>query len=426
MGFWNALSVLAPVAPALSDAQDIRTQRAQDAAKFAQDAELKKAQITAQQMAAQADQQRIFKESTIRDLGWNPVTLSNQALVQDPKTGALTVQDAPGGIDPSVRFKKTVDAYEKTMGRKVTPEENQRFLMQTYGMPGSTSAGIGVPKSVTLKGPNGEPQAASFYGGKYYDEKGEEVTNPEIYQKAAPVRTPSNDTRFIAITGRPESSWTPEDREFVQGYKNMVNTKTTEPGVARMNALSQGRVVTPVDPNDPASEIYSTAGQAMRQGLHAPGSIDYRLQMPTGTERGRADLAMSAREQMTDMENILRTRSDLFGPVAGKITNVTQWIGSQDPDAQRFQAAARITADHLAGVFGGRSQTALNAIYELVGRNATNPKAAIAGLEQLDKAARKIQSRGIGPNAAGGSSGASGGGKIKIVRDAQGRITGIE
>ena len=37
MSFWNALSVLAPVAPAMSDARDIRTDREQSAAKFASD-----------------------------------------------------------------------------------------------------------------------------------------------------------------------------------------------------------------------------------------------------------------------------------------------------------------------------------------------------------------------------------------------------
>ena len=58
MGFWNALSVLAPVAPALSDAQDIRTARQQDAAKFAQDQDLFKAQLTINQLAAQAARQR--------------------------------------------------------------------------------------------------------------------------------------------------------------------------------------------------------------------------------------------------------------------------------------------------------------------------------------------------------------------------------
>jgi hypothetical protein len=49
----------------------------------------------------------------------------------------------------------------------------------------------------------------------------------------------------------------------------------------------------------------------------------------------------------------------------------------------------------------------------VVGKNATNPAAAIAGLEQLDKAAAKIESRGIGPNAAGSGTGGANGGSAK-------------
>jgi hypothetical protein len=115
---------------------------------------------------------------------------------------------------------------------------------------------------------------------------------------------------------------------------------------------------------------------------------------PTGTERVRADLAASAKEQMASMESLLKKRSDLFGPTAGRATDFTQWIGSQDPDAQAFQASARIVADHLAGVFGGRSEAALAGIYNVIGKNKTNPAAAIAALEKMNQAATIIQKKG--------------------------------
>ena len=115
---------------------------------------------------------------------------------------------------------------------------------------------------------------------------------------------------------------------------------------------------------------------------------------PTGQEIGRADLAASALEQMDTMKDILTNRSDLFGPAAGHITDFRKWIGTQDPDAQRFTAAARVAADHLAGVFGGRSQAALQHIYDVIGKNITNPNAAIAALDQMALAAAKIKERG--------------------------------
>lgn len=157
------------------------------------------------------------------------------------------------------------------------------------------------------------------------------------------------------------------------------------------------RAIEVVNPQDPSSTRIESVPQAIREGAQGKGSIDYKMQMPTAQERGRADLAMSAREQMDAMAGILQRRSDLFGPVSGRGTDVTQWLGSQDPDAQRFAAAARIAADHLAGVFGGRSQAALEAIYKTIGENKTNPAAAIAAIEQMSQAAGRIQSRGVGP-----------------------------
>jgi len=428
VGFWNALSILGPIAPAMSDARDIRAQRAQDV----QDLELKKAQATTQQMAAQAEQQRLragtqplLKPGTQPE--FNPDMGTFTQPEWNPDKNAYVSRSVPG-VTPQQQEKFQLESLKrnreaaKAMMPAGTSDENLDYLSYTL-------SGLKPPpliKLTQLSGDAGKPFKGAD-GQWYVNEKQADGTIVQTslganYQGPTVTKTPQNDTRFIAVTGRPESTWSQDDREFVQGYKNMIATKITNPGVSRMNALAQNRIVTPVDPNNPAAEIYTTAGQAMRQGLQAPGSIDYRLQMPTGAERGRADLAISAREQLTDMQNILRTRSDLFGPLAGKATNFTQWVGSQDPDAQRFQAAARIAADHLAGVFGGRSQKALEAIYQIAGRNTTNPAAAIAGLEQLDKAARSIQSRGVGPGAAASPAGGAGatapGGKQHSLRTA--------
>jgi hypothetical protein len=165
----------------------------------------------------------------------------------------------------------------------------------------------------------------------------------------------------------------------------------------RGQAYLAGKVVSVADPSSPGSVIYMKALDAIRQGLPTPASVWFKLEMPTGTERARADLAVSAREQLNTMNGILTARKDLFGPVAGRGTDFTRWVGSQDPDAQRFAAAARIASDHLAGVFGGRSQAALQAIYETIGQNKTNPAAAIAALEQMNIAAAAIQGAGTRP-----------------------------
>lgn len=115
---------------------------------------------------------------------------------------------------------------------------------------------------------------------------------------------------------------------------------------------------------------------------------------PTGQERNKADLANSAHDQIEDIKSIVQKRPDIFGPVAGRKTDFTVWLGSQDPDAQRFRAARTIAGDHLAGVFGGRSEAALQALDSAIGHFKDNPQAMAAGLDQLGKANSRFQKAG--------------------------------
>ena len=115
---------------------------------------------------------------------------------------------------------------------------------------------------------------------------------------------------------------------------------------------------------------------------------------PTGQERNKADMANSAAKQIDDMKSIVSRRPDIFGPAAGRTTDFKVWLGSQDPDAQRFRAARTIAGDHLAGTFGGRSEAALTALDNALGQFKDNPKAALAGLDQLAGANTSFQKAG--------------------------------
>lgn len=138
---------------------------------------------------------------------------------------------------------------------------------------------------------------------------------------------------------------------------------------------------------------------------------------PTGTERNKADMAISAHEQLQDIRSIVQRRPDIFGPLAGRTTDFTVWLGSQDPDAQAFRAARTIAGDHLAGTFGGRSETALTQIDNAIGQFKDNPAAVLAGLDQIDKANQVFISKGtpktVGSNAAQGQTGTPKIGDIK-------------
>ena len=127
---------------------------------------------------------------------------------------------------------------------------------------------------------------------------------------------------------------------------------------------------------------------------------------PTGTQRSKGNMAASADQQINDMKEIVAKRPDVFGPAAGRVTDFSTWVGSQDPDAQRFRAARTIAGDHLAGTFGGRSEAALNALDAAIGHFKDNPAAITAGLNQLQEANRLFlkagQVRTVGSNTAKG------------------------
>lgn len=115
---------------------------------------------------------------------------------------------------------------------------------------------------------------------------------------------------------------------------------------------------------------------------------------PTGVEIQRADLAGSTLEQIDSVKSLISKRPDLFGPAAGRAVNFTQWLGSQDPDAQKFKAATDTIASHLSGVYGARGAYSQGAIAKTIGENRTNPEALTAALNQYAIAAKNIQAKG--------------------------------
>jgi hypothetical protein len=180
VGFWNALSVLAPVAPALSDAQDIRASRAKEQ----QDLELAKAQTTTQQMAAEgarrqnalAAQDERDRQAVRQQLGV-PLRHYKGADGADytdyfTPSGVKAVADAPSNED---RFQNYLSSLKK-MGINLTPEQQAEISPEFYGGKALPSA-----KFVPLPGAAGQPQLGQ--DGKSYvvygrNENGDIVANP--------------------------------------------------------------------------------------------------------------------------------------------------------------------------------------------------------------------------------------------------------
>jgi len=144
---------------------------------------------------------------------------------------------------------------------------------------------------------------------------------------------------------------------------------------------------------------------------------------PTGAERNKGDMANSAHEQLGTIKDIVQRRPDIFGPAAGRKTDFTVWLGSQDPDAQRFRAARTIAGDHLAGTFGGRSESALKAIDNAIGQFKDNPAAVAAGLDQLEKGNEVFRKAGTVHAVGSSTEIPKSSGKVEEwVRDANGKL----
>ena len=90
-----------------------------------------------------------------------------------------------------------------------------------------------------------------------------------------------------------------------------------------------------VDPSGTLQRI--KPGQQMPQGS-VPFSAYTSMSKPTADEERRADLATNMTENLNQLEEILNRRPELFGPGAGRVTQLKQWLGTGDPDVAKLKA----------------------------------------------------------------------------------------
>jgi hypothetical protein len=92
---------------------------------------------------------------------------------------------------------------------------------------------------------------------------------------------------------------------------------------------------------------------------------------PTADEQRRADLAKNLNENFDQLEDIVSRRPELFGPLAGRWTELKGKFGSDDPDVAALQTLehqigmAQISAHGMRSAHGieGASQSILNGFH---------------------------------------------------------------
>ena len=425
MGFWNALSVLAPVAPALSDAQDIRAQRAQDA----QDLELKRAQATIQGLAAEEARQRIragtqplFKQGSQPE--FNPAAGTYQQPAWNPDKGAYALVDVPGESPEQLErqqldsLKKNRAAAKEMMPPDTRPEDLDYIAYTLSGMKPPVS------KITQLTGDAGKPYKGA--DGQWYvnekDETGGIIAKSmgANYQPPPPKPTsPSAQyanllSKQILANRKQGPPLTNEEAAQLQGAQGAL----TLPGIARMKALAEFaaqthlQVVTGDDGQDiliPVAQAVTAANAGQPYGGPGIGSA-------TGMDKKNALLARSAIQQVNRMEAILKADPNLTGPGSGQLTRLQMWLGTQDPDAQQFLISSLMGSEHGVAVFGGRNIHTIQDLNNALGSMKTNPAALTGALEVIRETMQPwvtADGRLVNPRAAGGGTGGAGGGTTK-------------
>ena len=280
------------------------------------------------------------------------------------------------------------DAFD-AMGIQVPPNVLADLGYRIFGGTGAyPGAGMGA-KSVTLKGPDGQPIGASFSGGRYYDSEGKEIENPVLWEKpvAAP-KPPSPAVRYtnllakqILASQKKGPPLTPEESADFAASKSELTLNGISTATAR--AVENARYGITNVTDDSGGEVAQTrlnAANAASAGTpFAAGAVG----SPSGLDKKNSMLAQSALQQVNRMESILARDPNLVGPGSGQLTALQTWLGTQDPDAQAFLMSSLLGSEHGVAVFGGRNVHTIQDLQNTLGAWKTNPAALKSALEVI-------------------------------------------
>ena len=117
-----------------------------------------------------------------------------------------------------------------------------------------------------------------------------------------------------------------------------------------------------------------------------------QLNKPTADEQRRSDLAQNLGENINTLEDILKRRPDLFGPVAGRVTGLRQMVGTSDPDVASLEAIKHQLGMAQIAAHGMRSAQGIEAAAtSLLDGFHNSPEATEAALEKARQSVTTFQ-----------------------------------
>ena len=213
---------------------------------------------------------------------------------------------------------------------------------------------------------------------------------------------------------------TNEDMAQLAGVRGALTLGGISTANARADAMARNGLVVTTDP-DTGMEVETQRSQAVAASRGGKPMTAGAVGAPTAQDKEKQMYAVSSLHRLKEMRSIVKAHPEVFGPIGGRTTNASVWLGSQSPEAQKFMQDAQFLAEHSTAVFGGRAASTVQALQKIQSDPKTNPEALLAGFDTDESTLNDFTTGGgrlPAPRAQGG--GDQGG--IIYAKDPQGHI----
>jgi hypothetical protein len=182
----------------------------------------------------------------------------------------------------------------------------------------------------------------------------------------------------ILADGKQGPPLTNEENAQLQASKSAL----TVAGIAKAEAFAQAAaknnlIAATVDGQD----VLVTREQGVKASNSGNPLVAGVVSSPTAHDKTTQAFAQSGLDRLKEMRSIVNAHPEVFGPAAGRTMKASVWLGSQSPEAQKFQNDAQFLAEHSTAVFGGRAASTVEAMKNIMANPNTNPEALLAGFD---------------------------------------------
>lgn len=224
----------------------------------------------------------------------------------------------------------------------------------------------GAPAERTVQGPDG-PEIEDW-NGKAWVSTGKAFVKPE---KAT----------------RPDAP----EQQFIDEFQ------TKHPGTGVSDAVAAYARTAQAPQRDPQQMGIGPDGKVftLRPGATVPvgtKSGSAYLKGPTADEERRADLARNMNENLDQLEGIVKAKPELFGPLAGRMTQLKGFIGTNDPDVAALNTLKEQMGMAMVGAHSMRNAQHVEAAANSILNGFKNsPDALLNAIQQARKSLTTFQ-----------------------------------